>query len=75
MRTTRYFARVLWPRPGILWLGRLVEDPGKSVETSLWNGTEWVDNDAVLTHLIEGDPRLDEVDEAEARSLRPQAFA
>ncbi len=73
--STKYFAMQNWPRPGILWLGRLVEDPGRSVITSLWSGTEWVDAEAVMKALIDGDPRLDEVDEPTARGLRPDAFA
>jgi len=64
-----------WPRPGILWLGRLVEDPGKSVVTSLWNGTEWEVGESVMRALVGGDAMVDEITEDEARSLRPQAVA
>lgn len=45
-----------------------------SVSPSLWNGTEWAETDTLMTAPIDGDPRLDEISEAEARQLRPAAF-
>lgn len=75
MTTTKYFAMQRWPRAGILWLARLVENPGRSVTTSLWSGTEWLDGDTLMKALVDGDPRLDEVSESTAMALRPDAFA
>lgn len=57
----------------VLGILRLQEDPKRWAE-EVWTGKAWEPTDLVMRALVGGEATVDEIDQAEARSLYPAAF-
>lgn len=71
----RYFAKVDEDGPYVLF--RMdKDDEAETMDTSLWAKTsgEWVDYPRLAMYVVDGDPRIDEIDEEMARKVFPEAF-
>ena len=57
------------------YVSRIVfDDEAQTVESETWTGTGWVQTDEPMKRLVDGDPTVDEISEADARTLVPNAF-
>lgn len=54
--------------------GGLYRPVGRLTGYERWSGTAWVEADYFLGWLLDGDPWLDHLTEAEARTRWPEAF-
>lgn len=75
MTVRRYFAKVDEEGPYVLF--RMdKDDEAETMDTALWDKAagEWVDYPRLAMYVIDGDPRIDEIDEDTARKGFPDAF-
>lgn len=63
-----------WVRGVTLYRSYLPRNGGTGATTDRWNGTEWQWWPDLLRMMLNGEPSLDELTEAEARARFPVAF-
>lgn len=72
---TRWFTKMDDGAPYVLF--RMdKDDEAETMDTLMWDiaAGEWVDYPRLAMYVVDGDPRLEEVDEAAAREFKPEAF-
>lgn len=72
---TRLFGKM--DEQGIYALFRMeIDDEAETMDTELWDivSKQWVEYPRLALYVIDGDPRLEEIDEDQARRFAPDAF-
>ncbi|HUV11718.1 MAG TPA: hypothetical protein VMX12_12145 [Acidimicrobiia bacterium] len=75
MTPTRYYFKIEWGLDHPEWLFRLTFPTDDKIQEERWDGSTWVSaRPSLLNRLIDGDPYLSEVEQAEAEKWFPEAF-
>lgn len=72
---TRWFAKTDPDGTPYVLFRMDIDDEAETLDCWLWSQGEWVDYDRLLLYVTDGDPRVDEISEEQAREFEPSAFS